>query len=47
MECKWKEVVVMPCVMFLLVTFAPEVVHFGARTKSHLSYVKLDIGDQI
>ena len=47
MEYEWKEVVVMPCVMFLLVTFAPEVVHFGARTKSHLSYVKLDMGDQI
>ena len=47
MECKWTEVVVMPLVMFLLVTFAPEVVHFGACTKSHLSYAKVDTGDQV
>lgn len=47
MECKWEEVVVMPCVMFLLVTFAREVVHFLACTKSLLSYAKLDMGDRI
>ena len=47
MECEQEDVVVMPCVMFLPVTFAPEVVHFGACTKSHLSYAKLDMGDQI